>query len=84
MRHLLIASLLLILLCGCQGVPRYSEDYRPPVQAYLPIIPNELDNRVERDSEVTRQDYNTFSGFAWAVFEAIQPWSAEHKIKWKK
>lgn len=42
----------------------------------------ELNNGFERESRVVKKEnYNDFSGFIWAVFEAVQPWSAKHKVK---
>ena len=42
----------------------------------------ELNNGFERDSRVVKKEnYNDFSEFLWAIFEAVQPWSAKHKIK---
>ena len=42
----------------------------------------ELDNGFERESRVAKKEnYNDFSSFVWGIFESIQPWSAEHKIK---
>tara|TARA_Y100000310_G_C19949767_1_gene476300 strand:+ start:98 stop:496 length:399 start_codon:yes stop_codon:yes gene_type:complete len=132
MRHLLFASILFLLFCGCSGLDPSDRaklnpfsisrnkavvKNHPPTQDWVAwrnvqlgnnrnfVLMSyrqgqitkeewwawqesrgekltELHNGFERDSRVAkRQDHDNFSSFAWAVFEAMQPWSAKHKIK---